>query len=215
MLNITILQGRFVAQPELKQLNEKTSLCDVTIAWNEKYGQTEKQCFMRCKFWNKTAEFVCNYFEKGDQILVEGKLNTESWDKDGQKQSMIVLNVNQCHFCGSKQENMSNNASIQVQQTPIQPTQQQTMQPIPMQYKQHQNIISTQVPAQNLPPQQIQTQLQNNFVPPLQNSPPVPNIVPQQATMQPPQQPVPNQQGYVLGDYFEASEVAGDDDFPY
>lgn len=61
----------------------------------------------------------------------------------------------------------------------------------------------------------VNTPPQNNFVPPLQNSPPVPNIIPQQATMQPPQQPVPNQQGYVLGDYFEASELAGDDDFPY
>ena len=44
------------------------------------------------------------YFGKGHEIAVEGELNTEEWEKDGQKRSKIVLVVSSVHFCGSKRD---------------------------------------------------------------------------------------------------------------
>lgn len=101
MLNRTIIQGRFVKKPEALDKGG-FKLCDFTLAWSEKYKDTEKKCFVRCKAWRSNAEFVEKYFDKGQECVVEGQLSTEEWEKDGQKQSMNVLNVEKVHFCGPK-----------------------------------------------------------------------------------------------------------------
>ena len=45
---------------------------------------------------------VSNYFKKGKEIIVEGRLQTDKWEKDGQKHSKTSLLVNRVHFCGKK-----------------------------------------------------------------------------------------------------------------
>ena len=45
---------------------------------------------------------IDKYFNKGSEIVVEGQLGTETWEKDGQKQSKTLLNVEKVHFCGKK-----------------------------------------------------------------------------------------------------------------
>ena len=103
MLNSINYQGRLTAEPELKQAGGFPCL-DFTIAWNDKYKEKESTCFLRCKAWSGIAEFISKWFHKGDQIIIEGRLETESWDnKDGQRQSMVVCRVDKAHFCnGSK-----------------------------------------------------------------------------------------------------------------
>jgi single-strand DNA-binding protein len=53
------------------------------------------------------AEFVSKYFKKGQECVIEGRLTTEQWEKDGQKQSRTICNVDKVHFCGSKASNES------------------------------------------------------------------------------------------------------------
>lgn len=101
MINKVILQGRFTAKPEVQDKGG-FSLSEFTIAWSEKYKEREDQCFMRCKAWRGMADFVGNYFDKGQECIVEGKLHTEQWEKDGQKQSRTICNVDRVHFCGPK-----------------------------------------------------------------------------------------------------------------
>ena len=55
---------------------------------------------MRCKAWRNTAEFIGKWFRKGQEILIEGHMVTETWDKDGQKQSRTICNVEKANFCG-------------------------------------------------------------------------------------------------------------------
>ncbi len=106
MINQTIIQGRLVEVPTIKQINEKAKLCNITIAWNKKIKERETTLFIRCTFWNHNADFIVNYFTKGDPIIVSGELQTESWETDtGEKRSNITLTVNECHFCGSKKDN--------------------------------------------------------------------------------------------------------------
>lgn len=107
MLNRTILQGRFTKKPEITEVSSFKK-CDFTIAWSEKYKETEKKCFMRCTSWNAQAEFICKYFDKGSECVIEGKNITDTWEKDGQTQSRTYLEVEKVHFCGSKASN--NNA---------------------------------------------------------------------------------------------------------
>lgn len=114
MLNKTILQGRLVADPELKATQSGVSYLEVTVAWSEKYKETETRCFLRCKAWRNTAEFISKYFRKGQEILIEGRMITETWDKDGEKQSRTICNVEKANFCGpaSKMSEKTDNSEV-------------------------------------------------------------------------------------------------------
>lgn len=101
MVNNTIFQGRLTADPDLKKVGDDISVCEFTVAWSEKYKDKETKCFLRCKAWRGTAEFLANYFVKGKELVVEGNLITEEWEKDGEKKSRTILNVSKIHFCGS------------------------------------------------------------------------------------------------------------------
>lgn len=106
MVNKVTVQGRFTADPELQDKGG-FSLCEFTVAWSDKYKDREDKCFLRCKAWRGMAEFVSKYFKKGQECVVEGKLLTEQWEKDRQKQSRTICNVDKVHFCGSKMNNES------------------------------------------------------------------------------------------------------------
>jgi len=80
MLNHTVVQGRLVADPELRTTQSGTSVCSFRVAWSEKYKETETKLFLSCTAWRGTGEMIAKYFSKGKEILVEGKLSTKSWD---------------------------------------------------------------------------------------------------------------------------------------
>ena len=62
MVNKLIYQGRLTADPELKRTQSDVSNMEFTIAWSEKYKESETKCFLRCKAWRNTAEFIDKYF---------------------------------------------------------------------------------------------------------------------------------------------------------
>jgi len=101
MVNRAVVQGRFTADPEVKQVGG-FSMVEFTVAWSDKYKEREDKCFLRCKAWRGMADFVGQYFKKGQECVVEGKLMTEEWEKDGKKQSRTICNVEKVHFSGSK-----------------------------------------------------------------------------------------------------------------
>lgn len=103
MLNEMILQGRLTAAPELKSTQSGVFWCDFTVAWSRKYKDNEDVCFLPCRAWRERAEFVVKYFTKGDPIAVVGKLLTKKWqDANGQNRSMLICNVDEVSFCGSR-----------------------------------------------------------------------------------------------------------------
>lgn len=101
MVNRIVLQGRLVKDIELKDVGG-FPMTEFTVAWSEKYKDTEKKCFLRCKAWRSTAEFLSKFFVKGQELLIEGQMVTEEWEKDGEKQSRTLCNIEKVHFCGSK-----------------------------------------------------------------------------------------------------------------
>lgn len=113
MINKVILQGRLVKDIELKEVGG-FSVTEFTVAWSEKYKETETKCFLRCKAWRSTADFLSKYFRKGQELIIEGHMVTEEWEKDGEKQSRTLCTVEKVNFCGSKSDNASNNAAPSV-----------------------------------------------------------------------------------------------------
>jgi len=105
MINRLVFQGRLVRDPELRTTQSGVSVASFTVAWSEKYKETETKCFLPCTAWRATGEFVNKYFTKGQEINVTGKLQTREWeDKEGNKRSTIELVVDEAAFCGSKSD---------------------------------------------------------------------------------------------------------------
>ena len=108
MINKMILQGRLCKSVDKRTTQNDNSVASFTIAWNEKYGQTEQTLFLNCVAWNNQAEFISKYFKKGDMVVVEGKLTTRSYeDGNGDKRYVTELIVEKSHFCGNKQDSKS------------------------------------------------------------------------------------------------------------
>lgn len=105
MVNHLVFQGRTVREMELRTTQSGVENVNFTLAWNEKYKENERVCFLRCKAWRQTATFLDKYFhDKGTEMVVEGRLETEKWqDKDGNDRSENVLTVDKVHFCGKRQ----------------------------------------------------------------------------------------------------------------
>ena len=105
MLNKTILQGRLVRDVEMRTTQSGVAVASFTVAWSEKYKETETKCFLPCTAWRNTGEFISKYFSKGQEIIVEGQLSTRTYvDKDGNNRSVLELTVDKAHFCGSKSD---------------------------------------------------------------------------------------------------------------
>ena len=103
-LNYSVLMGRLVRDPELRRTNTGKAVTSFTVAVDN-FGKDNGASFISCVAWDKTGEFIDNYFLKGSQIVVEGRLQTRQYEnKDGKKQTVTELVVTQAHFCGKKEE---------------------------------------------------------------------------------------------------------------
>ena len=104
MLNHSVIMGRLVRDPELRRTNSGKAVTSFTIAC-DKPGKDKGTSFIDCVAWEKTAEFIDNYFIKGSAIIVEGRLESRQYEaKDGQKRTVTEVVVAQAHFCEKKKE---------------------------------------------------------------------------------------------------------------
>jgi single-strand DNA-binding protein len=80
MLNTVILMGRMTSNPELRQTNSGNTTCGFSLAIDRQTSNGEHQTdFIRCVAWNKTAEWMSRYTEKGTMLIVEGSIRTGSY----------------------------------------------------------------------------------------------------------------------------------------
>lgn len=113
MINSVVLMGRLTYQPELRKTPSGVSVMSFQIATDRNYttqGEERKADFIDCTAWRSTADFIERYFNKGDMIALQGSIQTENYtDKNGNKRKQIQVVVDQVSFCGSKNNNNSNN----------------------------------------------------------------------------------------------------------
>lgn len=105
MLNKVILQGRLAAEPELGQTkNGKTfTVCSIAVEDNKLIDGKRKVNFFKAVAWSEKAEFISDYFSKGQYILVDGRLVSDTYtDKKGNMRKDVFVLVEGVNFCGSK-----------------------------------------------------------------------------------------------------------------
>lgn len=104
--------GRLTEDPTLYKASTGTEYTSFSVAVNRpvKKGSEEQTDFFRCKAFRNTAAMVCNYFKKGQRILIEGTLRTDQYpDKnypDVTHHSTDII-VDRAEFCDSKQQTQS------------------------------------------------------------------------------------------------------------
>ena len=87
-LNHVECAGHLTRDPELKYLASGTAICSFGIAMDTGTKDNPRTAFVHCVAWQKAAEYVGTNINKGDPVLIEGRLDTESWDaRDGEKKS--------------------------------------------------------------------------------------------------------------------------------
>src|SRR5262245_38602524 len=93
--NRVVLLGNLTRDPEFKTLSSGTAVAEVGLAVNDRVKRGEKwedePTFVDITFFGRTAEIAKEYLARGAQILVEGRLKLDTWEKDGQKRSKLKV----------------------------------------------------------------------------------------------------------------------------
>ena len=109
MLNVAVIMGRLVADPELRHTPSDVAVTNFTLAVDRAYTKagTERQTdFIEFVAWRSTAEFICKYFRKGQMMAVHGSIQTRSYtDKDGNKRKAFEVVADDVSFTESKKDN--------------------------------------------------------------------------------------------------------------
>ena len=86
MLNNVVLVGRLVKDPEIVTTENKNKRTYITLAVQRSFKNSENKYdtdFISCTLWNVIAEHTCEYCKKGDILGVKGRIQTNSYEKDG------------------------------------------------------------------------------------------------------------------------------------
>ena len=94
-LNKSVIGGNLTSDIELKQTTSGISVARASVAVHRKrakQGEAQKTDFIECVFWRHSAEFLSRYAHKGDNVVVCGELQNESWtDAQGKSHTKLVL----------------------------------------------------------------------------------------------------------------------------
>ena len=106
MLNQSIIVGRLIKDPELKETDNGNKVANIILAVNRSYKNSDGDYdtdYIPCVLWKGTAERTVQYCKKGDLVGVKGTLQSRVYDKeDGTRQYVIEIVVDKVTFISTK-----------------------------------------------------------------------------------------------------------------
>ena len=124
-MNNVILIGRLVADPELRTTQSGLEVTTFRVAVDRPYSKDgeKKADFIDVVAWRRTAAFICQYFEKGKPIVINGSLQTRSYEaKDGSKRFVTEVLAENVEFAPSSKNNGNTGAQTYSQPSYTAPT---------------------------------------------------------------------------------------------
>lgn len=111
-LNKAFIIGNLTRDPELKALPSGIKVCSFSIATNRIYkdkdgNKQEATEFHNITAFSKLGELAGQYLKKGQQVLVEGRIQTRSWETNGEKKSRTEIVADNIQF-GTKSSGANN-----------------------------------------------------------------------------------------------------------
>lgn len=105
MLNQVVIVGRLVKDPELVKTESGKKITRITLAVPRSYknvnGEYEAD-FIDCTLWTPIAESTTEYCHKGDLLGIKGRLQTDNYEKDGEKKYKTCVIAEKVTFLTSK-----------------------------------------------------------------------------------------------------------------
>lgn len=107
-LNQVILMGNLTRDPELRQTPNGQNVCSFSLALNRSYKDQhsdewkEVTDYIDVVAWGPLGERVAEYLSKGRRALVQGRLQSRSWEQDGQKRSKVEVLASDVTFLDSR-----------------------------------------------------------------------------------------------------------------
>lgn len=105
-MNKVLLVGRLTAKPELRYTNGNTAFLRFTVAVNRNFTNSDgkrEADFINVVAWRKQAETIARFFDKGNLIAIEGRLQVGSYDdKDGNKRYTTDVALDNFEFVEGK-----------------------------------------------------------------------------------------------------------------
>jgi single-strand DNA-binding protein len=106
--NRVILVGNLTRDPELRYIPSGTAVSEIGLAVNDRVKKgdqwVDETTFVDITLWGRTAEVANEYLSKGSNILIEGRLKLDTWEKDGQKRSKLRIVADKMQMLGSRGE---------------------------------------------------------------------------------------------------------------
>lgn len=113
--NMVIVIGRLTRDAELKYTRSGSAISNLSIANTKtrKDGDqwVEETNFFEATLFGRQGEALNQYLLKGTQVSLTGELDYQSWEKDGQKRSKVIIKVNNIQLLGSKNNNQQSNSN--------------------------------------------------------------------------------------------------------
>lgn len=106
-LNRVFLAGNLTRDPEIRYIPSGKAVGELRLAVNRTYktatGESrDETCFVGVVVWGRQAETCGEYLSKGSPALVEGRLQYDEWEKDGQKHNRLRVVADRVQFLGRK-----------------------------------------------------------------------------------------------------------------
>lgn len=126
-VNKVFLLGHLGQNPQRRELPSGTPVCNATLATNDAWRdrdtseQRQRTEWHRLVFFDRLAEVVCLYLEKGSQVHIEGSLRSRKWqDPNGQDRytTEVVVTELQMLGGGSEPNTLPNDGPAQSKDTP-------------------------------------------------------------------------------------------------
>lgn len=111
-LNKVFLIGNLTRDPEVRYTPKGSAVADLGLATNRSWRtdtgeEKEEVCYVTVVVWGKQAEAAGKYLKKGRPVFVEGRLQFESWEKNGEKRSILKVHCERLQFLGSSGDRSS------------------------------------------------------------------------------------------------------------
>lgn len=115
-INQVVLMGNLTRDPELRQTPNGQNVCSFSLALNRSYKDQsgewqEATDYIDIVSWGSLAERVAQYLTKGRRCLVQGRLQSRSWEQEGQKRSKVEVLANDVTFLDSRGSEVSEDNS--------------------------------------------------------------------------------------------------------
>ena len=125
-VNKVIILGRLGSDPELRSSPSGVTSCNLSIAtsinWTDKNSgdKKEKTEWHRVVFFGRPAEVIDQYMKKGQQLYVEGRLETSKYEKDGIERFSTNIIGESFNFISGSSTQMDDSTQNEFNQTPSQ-----------------------------------------------------------------------------------------------